>query len=343
MYKFANALITAGDAASAADAVNWLFNVDMDPSTGRFPQNAFVSGQPHWNNTQMDEQAMPIILAYRLGPSVYNPLWPKIRLTANYIYSTGPRTERGTLGGKPRLFALDHRRRNRRTGRRRRDRPRQRRRRRCGELAERRRLLAAERHRVDLYPGRLPQHRQQLQRHEPIHPDQPRGRAGRQPARRLESERLSQSEPVRPDRQQRRDPSCDRHRRRRVPRTGAHGGQTAERSDHPRHPRPVRRRHRADDRRRRQSRLVPLQFRRLWREQRRRSLRRDNRPRPVVADLRRRTRQLRDRREGRRKRRGSLSRRIEGVLDAARLHPRADLESEHDPARRRGRSFRLDR
>jgi len=93
MYKFANALITAGDAASAADAVNWLFNVDMDPSTGRFPQNAFVSGQPHWNNTQMDEQAMPIILAYRLGPSAYNPLWPKIRLTANYIYSTGPRTD----------------------------------------------------------------------------------------------------------------------------------------------------------------------------------------------------------------------------------------------------------
>jgi glucoamylase len=93
MYKFANALITAGDAASAASAVNWLFNFDMDPSTGRFPQNAYVSGKPDWNNTQMDEQAMPIILAYRLGPSVYNALWPKIRQTANYIYTTGPRTD----------------------------------------------------------------------------------------------------------------------------------------------------------------------------------------------------------------------------------------------------------
>ena len=41
----------------------------------------------------MDEQAMPIILAYRLGPSVYNLLWPKIQLTANYIYSNGPRTD----------------------------------------------------------------------------------------------------------------------------------------------------------------------------------------------------------------------------------------------------------
>jgi len=98
MYKFANALITAGDTASASNAVNWLFNVDMcfDPgkcsSIGRFPQNAYVNGQPSLNVTQMDEQAMPIILAYRLGPSVYNSLWPRIKLTANYIYSTGPYT-----------------------------------------------------------------------------------------------------------------------------------------------------------------------------------------------------------------------------------------------------------
>jgi glucoamylase len=93
MYKFANALITAGDAASATSAVNWLFNVDMNPSTGRFPQNSYVDGTPYWNATQMDEQAMPIVLAYRLGPSVFNALWPKIQLTANYIYMNGPWTE----------------------------------------------------------------------------------------------------------------------------------------------------------------------------------------------------------------------------------------------------------
>ncbi len=93
MYKFANALITAGDTASATKAVNWLFNIDMDQTTGRFPQNAYVNGTPSWNATQMDEQAMPIILAYRLGPSVYDSLWPKIKLTANYIYSNGPWTK----------------------------------------------------------------------------------------------------------------------------------------------------------------------------------------------------------------------------------------------------------
>ncbi len=93
MYKFANALITAGDGASATNAVNWLFNFDMNPSTGRFPQNAYVNGTPGWNATQMDEQAMPIILAYRLGPFLYNALWPKIQLTANYIYNNGPWTQ----------------------------------------------------------------------------------------------------------------------------------------------------------------------------------------------------------------------------------------------------------
>jgi glucoamylase len=93
MYKFASALITAGDAASATSAVNWLFNTDMNPLSGRFPQNSYVTGTPNWNATQMDEQAMPIILAYRLGPSVTNALWPKIQLTANYIYNTGPWTQ----------------------------------------------------------------------------------------------------------------------------------------------------------------------------------------------------------------------------------------------------------
>ncbi|MGD0106818.1 MAG: glycoside hydrolase family 15 protein [Rhodopila sp.] len=111
MYKFANALITAGDTTSATLAVNWLFKFDMDQSSGRFPQNAFVNGTPHWNATQMDEQAMPIILAYRLGPTVYNPLWPKIELTANFILNTGPWTQQErweeTSGYSPSTIAAE--------------------------------------------------------------------------------------------------------------------------------------------------------------------------------------------------------------------------------------------
>ena len=187
MYKFANALITAGDAASATNAVNWLFNVYMNPLTGRFPQNSYVNGTPNWNATQMDEQAMPIILAYRLGPSVYNALWPKIQLTANYIYSSGPWTQEERWEENERLFALDDRRRDRRAGRRGSDRLGQQRSRRCGELAERRRHLAAERHRLDLHHPGLPRHQQQLQQYPDVYADQHLRPAGRRLARRLES------------------------------------------------------------------------------------------------------------------------------------------------------------
>ena len=111
MFKFANALITAGDSASAASAVTWLFNNDINPAGGRFPQNAFVSGTPFRNRVQMDEQAMPIILAYRLGPAVYDPLWPQIKVIANYIFNNGPWTEQErweeTSGYSPSTIAAE--------------------------------------------------------------------------------------------------------------------------------------------------------------------------------------------------------------------------------------------
>ncbi|XXY43544.1 glycoside hydrolase family 15 protein [Sorangium sp. So ce260] len=111
LFKFANALVTAGDTTTATSVVNYLFNTLQQSSdcgvaeynapscpqgysrVGRFPQNAWVSGWQYWQGTQMDEQAMPIILAWRLGSAVYNPLWPKIKKTADYIVNTGPWTQ----------------------------------------------------------------------------------------------------------------------------------------------------------------------------------------------------------------------------------------------------------
>jgi glucoamylase len=110
LFKFANALITAGDAATPAAVVHYLFDTQQQKTdcgraeydangcaqgfsrVGRFPQNSWVSGWPYWQGTQMDEQAMPILLAWRLGPGVYGPLWPQIRLSADYIVETGPWT-----------------------------------------------------------------------------------------------------------------------------------------------------------------------------------------------------------------------------------------------------------
>jgi glucoamylase len=110
LFKFANALITAGDTSTATTVVGYLFNMLQQKSNcgtaeynapgcaqgysrvGRFPQNAWVSGVQYWQGTQMDEQAMPILLAWRLGSSVYDPQWPNIRATADFIVSTGPWT-----------------------------------------------------------------------------------------------------------------------------------------------------------------------------------------------------------------------------------------------------------
>jgi glucoamylase len=118
LFKFANALLTAGDGDSARRAVRYLFTVQQQKSdcgasendapgcvggysrVGRFPQNSRIDGTPHWTSTQMDEQAMPILLAWRvyeLGNKATRQelaaLWPQIRATADYIIDVGPWTQ----------------------------------------------------------------------------------------------------------------------------------------------------------------------------------------------------------------------------------------------------------
>ncbi len=98
LFKFASALLAAGDKQSADQAVNYLFNVQMQTTShdgerysrpGRFPQNSFVDGTPYWNATQMDETAMPIILAWKLERT---DLWPKVKQAAEYLSHNGPGT-----------------------------------------------------------------------------------------------------------------------------------------------------------------------------------------------------------------------------------------------------------
>jgi len=98
LFKFASALIAAGDRDSANQAVDYLFTKQMQTTRGqapysrpgRFPQNSYISGQPYWNGTQMDEIAMPIILAWKLNRV---DLWPKVKLAAEFIAHNGPRTD----------------------------------------------------------------------------------------------------------------------------------------------------------------------------------------------------------------------------------------------------------
>lgn len=118
LFKFANALLTAGDVDSARRAVSYLFEVQQQKNdcgasendaagcaggysrVGRFPQNSRIDGTPYWTSTQMDEQAMPILLAWRvyeLGNKATRrelaARWPEIRATADYIVQVGPWTQ----------------------------------------------------------------------------------------------------------------------------------------------------------------------------------------------------------------------------------------------------------
>lgn len=97
LFKFASALIAAGDTASANKAVDFLFDVQMQTvdndnpysRRGRFPQNTFDDGTAYWQGTQMDECSMPIILAWKLHRM---DLWPKIKMAADFVTANGPCT-----------------------------------------------------------------------------------------------------------------------------------------------------------------------------------------------------------------------------------------------------------
>jgi glucoamylase len=117
LFKFANALLTAGDLATGRRVVHYLFESLVQTSdcgsnesdyagcvagysrVGRFPQNTRIAGQPYWTSTQLDEQAMPLLLARRLyekaDPKLraeLDALWPKMQPTAEFILGLGPWT-----------------------------------------------------------------------------------------------------------------------------------------------------------------------------------------------------------------------------------------------------------
>jgi glucoamylase len=89
LYQIATGLLAAGDTAAANRAVNFLFDHQQKPD-GSFPQNTEVDGTPHWTGLQMDEVALPIVLAAQLGR---DDRWPGIKRAADFIVAHGPQTD----------------------------------------------------------------------------------------------------------------------------------------------------------------------------------------------------------------------------------------------------------
>ncbi|SFC67878.1 glucoamylase [Nocardioides terrae] len=82
-YQFGTALWADGDQAAARRVVDWLFG-HQQKADGSFPQNSDVDGTPVWGSLQLDEVALPIVLAHlvgRTGPST----WPGVRRAAEFL------------------------------------------------------------------------------------------------------------------------------------------------------------------------------------------------------------------------------------------------------------------
>jgi glucoamylase len=100
LYQHATALIAMGDAAAAERALDHLWTVQQRPD-GSFPQNARLDGEPVFGGLQMDEVALPIVLAWQLGRTGPED-WARVRLSADFLVAEGPATEQErweNLGG----------------------------------------------------------------------------------------------------------------------------------------------------------------------------------------------------------------------------------------------------
>jgi glucoamylase len=90
LYQIATALLAAGDRAGAERALTYLFD-RQQKADGSFPQNSTVDGTPHWTNTQLDEVAFPIVLAWQLQRTDAAS-WSHVKRAADYIVANGPFT-----------------------------------------------------------------------------------------------------------------------------------------------------------------------------------------------------------------------------------------------------------
>jgi glucoamylase len=90
LYEKANGLLADGDRAAAERALDYLLGTQQK-ADGSFPQNSVLDGTPHWTNTQLDEVADPIVLAWQLGRRDAGT-WKHVKAAADYIVAKGPQT-----------------------------------------------------------------------------------------------------------------------------------------------------------------------------------------------------------------------------------------------------------
>src|SRR5437879_3959443 len=93
LCRIATALLDGGDSEAALRAFRHL-QAQQRPDGGWY-QNWTIDGTPHWQSTELDQIALPILLAWRLGVAGcldHDPYPTMVRRAAQFIIREGPLT-----------------------------------------------------------------------------------------------------------------------------------------------------------------------------------------------------------------------------------------------------------
>jgi glucoamylase len=91
LYHAASGLLAAGDEATATNVARFMGR--QQRPDGSMPQNTNLEATPVWTGQQLDETADAILLAVRLSRLLQPGEGPDITRAADYLVSSGPRTE----------------------------------------------------------------------------------------------------------------------------------------------------------------------------------------------------------------------------------------------------------
>ena len=100
LYHVATAFDALGDRAAANRILDYLFRVQQKPD-GSFPQNSWVDGRPIGNGLQMDQVALPLVLAYQLQRNDRRTWLKHVKPAADFIVRRGPRTDQDRWEEQP--------------------------------------------------------------------------------------------------------------------------------------------------------------------------------------------------------------------------------------------------
>ena len=92
LYHVATAFMALGDRATANRLLDYALRVQQKPD-GSFPRNSWVDGRPTSDGLQMDQVALPLVLAYQLERKDAETWSKHLKPAADFLVRRGPQTD----------------------------------------------------------------------------------------------------------------------------------------------------------------------------------------------------------------------------------------------------------